>query len=232
MSIGYPDFSRTQAQAGNQLGSFFGQKQNDPTTGVMDDIGYAYLTMQVNDTGNIHNFQMTITWYDDHGATNIVNTSQFVPVPGSNISYQIPVVSRYVRVTVSHQVALDTEVVGGIVYGSNVLTPQAIVGPQFRPFMTTSISVAAGGNVMINALYTYWGPATFYASTSSGTAYAAQINYYDMAFAAFKTLISLNGATHGADVISRISLPPCPVQMVLINNDSVARTLVGTVTLG
>jgi hypothetical protein len=232
MTIGYPDFSRTQAAAGNNLGSYFGQKQTDPTTGVMDAIGYQYLTIQVNDTNNVNHFAMIITWYDDHGATNIVNTSQFVPVPGSNLSYQIPVVSRYVRVTASHQVALDTEVIGGIVYGSNVLTSQAITGPKSGPFIFNSQNVPATTNLFVNALYTYWGAATFVWFKDVAGAFVVQLEYFDMNTAAFVPLYKVHLNVSAIEGAMRVSLPPNPMRVGLYNLTAGAATFTGAGVLG
>lgn len=232
MSIGYPDYSRTQAEAGNQLGTYNGQKQNDPTTGIIDCVGYAYLTINVNDFGNINHFTMIITWYSDHGGVVIVNTSQFAPVPGSNVPYQVPVVSRYVQVLAQHQVFGDTEVVSGVVFGSNVVTPSAIVGPKVGPFIYSSHALGAGGNQSDSAPYTYWGPATLYGSTSSGFAFVVQLSYFDMNTASFKVIASLNGTSSNIGFAVRVSLPPNPVELTVINTDSVARTVIGSLCIG
>lgn len=214
------------------MGSFFGQKGNDPTTGIMDCIGFSYITLQVGDTGNVHFFSIVITWFSDKGGTNIVNTSTIIPVPGSNASYQIDLVSRYALVTVSHQVFGDTEQVGGIVFGSNVQAAQAITGPQGEPFISFHGSLAAGAAATINALYVQWGPATLAASNQSGNTWAVQINYYDIGSATFKILVNVQGSTHGADAVLRMSLPSCPIQMVITNLGGAAAVLHGTVTLG
>lgn len=233
MSIGYPDYSRTQAEAGNQLGSFFGQKQTDPSTGVMDAVGYAFLTIQIGDTGgNVHHFDAVITWYSDHGATNIVNTSDFAPVPGSNVSYQIPVVSRYVNVTMSHQVALDTETVGGIVFGSNVQVANAIVGPKSGPFIANSQSVPATSSAFVNALYTYWGPATLSWFIAAATNVVVQLEYYDLVTAAFQPLCKVFLSAAPLYGNQRISIPPNPMRVGLYNNSAGAVSFGGMVSIG
>lgn len=232
MSIGYPDYSRTQAEAGNQLGSYTGQKQTDPTTGVMDAIGYAYLTIQVNDTGNVNHFSMIITWYSDNAGTNIINTSQFVPVPGSNVAYQVPAVSRYARVTASHQVALDTEVVSGVVFGSNVRTEGAITGPKANPFIFNQGSVAGGGTQFVNALYTYWGPAVFSWEISGVANCTVTIEYFDINTASFRILYwEFMNVSPIADA-RRVSIPPNPIRVGLYNNTGGALIMQGAVCLG
>jgi hypothetical protein len=232
MSIGYPDYSRTQAEAGNQLGSFFGQKQTDPSTGVMDAIGYAFLTIQIGDTnGNVHHFDAVITWYSDHGATNIVNTSDFAPVPGSNVSYQIPVVSRYVNVTMSHQVALDTENVGGIVFGSNVQVSTDIVGPKSGPFIMISQSVPATTNVFSSALYTKWGPATLSWFTNTIANCVIQLEYYDIVTAGFIPLVKIFLATAPTYGVTYVNLPPNPMRVGLYNLTAGAVTFGALVTI-
>lgn len=232
MSIGYPDYSRTQAEAGNQLGSFFGQKGNDPATGRMDCIGYAYLTAGVDDASNVHNYTIVATFYDDFNLTNIIGTRTIAPIPGTRFPYQIPVISRYAIVTCSHIVFGDTENIGCIVYGSNV--PLVNIGDAQNgfPFMHFIGGINAGATATVNPLAVHEGPATLYASTSSGQSYAAEMQYYDLSVASYLTLQSLNGAVHGADLCIRISLPPCPVRLVLHNNDAAARTITASVTLG
>lgn len=232
MTVGFPDWSRTVNQGGQQLGSFFGQKGSDPTTGIMDCLGFAYLTVQVNDTNNVNHFSIVVTWYADSGGTNIVTTSTFVPVPGSNITYQLPLVSRYARVTCSHQVFGDTENVGCITFGSNVATEQAIAGPQGEPFMAFSGSISANAAVTINAQYTYWGPACVAASNENGNTWAMQINYFDIGTASWVIAYNLQGSSHGPDTALRISLPSCPVQMVLTNTGAASSHLHGAVILG
>jgi hypothetical protein len=231
MSFGYPDYSRTQAEAGNLLGSFLGTKGTDPTTGIMDCLGYAYLTVQVGDKNNVNHFTMIVTWYSDRAGTNIVNTSQFAPVPGSVVSYQIPAVSRYVQVVAQHQVFADPETVGGIVYGSNVQVQSSIVGPQTGPLIYASAALGAGANQSFDALYTVWGAAVLHGSTSSGTAYVIQISYFDLNTASFKVIVSFNGATVGTGFAVAVALPPNPIRVTIINTDSVARTVIGALCL-
>ena len=219
-------------QGGQQLGSFFGQKGNDPTTGIMDCIGFAYLTLQVGDTGNVHNFSIVITWYSDSGGTNIVNTSTIVPVPGSNVSHQIDLVSRYARVTESHQIFGDTENIGGIVFGSNVQVQGSITGPQGSPFMVINATLAVGASSTVNALYTAWGPASLAISDSLDSNWTAEINYYDIASASFKRLVHVEGSQFGGANVIPVSLPSAPVQLVIHNVSTAAATVNGTVTLG
>lgn len=231
MSVGYPDYSRTQAQAGNQLGSFFGQKGNDPATGRMDCIGYAYLTVGIDDANNVHNYTVVVTFYDDFGLTNIIGTRQLVPVPGQRFPYQVPVISRYAVATCSHIVFGDTEVIGCIVYGSNIPVKNIGDSQGGQPFLSSNSSVAAGATVTVPALFTYDGLAILSAGTSSGTAFFVQINYYSLLTASFVQMVVLTGAGSGSDFTAQIALPPCPVNMVLHNSDTVARTLFGTVVL-
>lgn len=232
MSVGYPDFSRTQAEAGNQVGSYTGQKGNDPTTGILDAIGYAYLTINVNDSGNVHNFEMVITWYSDHGATVIVNTSQFAPVPGSNVSYQIPAVSRYFQVVAQHQTFGDTEVVSGTVQGSNVSVSNAIVGPKIEPFILNSQSVGATTDANVAALYTYWGPATFFWFIGAASTAQIQLQYFSMLSASWVNMMIIllsAGQTQGA---VQVDLPPNPVRVNVHNNTGAAISAIGGVTIG
>lgn len=232
MAIDYPDFSRVQSEAGQQLGSFLGQKQNDPTTGVMDCIGYAYLTIEIGDKLNVHNFTVVVTWYSDRGGTNILNTSTIGHVPGSVISYQIPAVSRYARVTASHVVFGDTEMVGCIVNGSNVVVPNTIVGPQIEPFIRNSATVNAASSQFINALFTTWGPATFSWFTDEGTSCVIQVEYFTYITATFVPLHKVHLPAGVSEGSLRISLPPNPTRVGLYNNAGVAKTFTGTVTLG
>lgn len=232
MTVGFPDWSRTVNQGGQQLGGFFGQKGTDPTTGVMDCLGFAYLTVQVGDAGNVHNFSVVVTWYSDKNGTNIVNTSTIVPVPGSNLSYQIDLVSRYARVTASHQVFGDTENIGAIVFGSNVQVYGAIVGPQAFPFMMFDGTIGAGASTTVSALYTYWGRATVSVSDELDSLWNTEIQYYDIGSATFRRLLFLDGSQYSAGAIVPFSLPPCPVRMKINNNSTASGTLHANVSLG
>lgn len=232
MSIGYPDYSRTQAEAGNQLGGFFGQKGNDPATSRMNCVGYSNLTIAIDDAGNVHNYTVVVTFYDDFGLTNIIGTRTLTPVPGTRFPYQVPVISRYAIVTCSHITFADPENIGCLVYGSNIPVINIGDAQGGQPFIHFSGNVNAGIITTISALYVHEGPATLHIDTSSGSSYYIIMNYFDLATAAFVRLLVLYGANHGQDVTTRVSLPPCPVQVVFANQDAAARTMTVSVTLG
>lgn len=232
MTYGYPDYSRISEQAGRQLGSFFGTKGSDPTTGVMDCIGYAYLTIEIGDNGNVHNFQVIVTWYSDHAGTNIVNTSSIGHMPGSVLSYQIPAVSRYARVTISHLVFGDTENVGGIAFGSNVQVSGAIVGPQAQPFIYAQGTFGAATNNFFVANYTYWGPATLTWYTDAGNKCVVQLEYFSYITAGWNVIAKAHLGSATTEGYTRVSLPPAPVRLGLYNVDTVAHTFAGVLCLG
>lgn len=232
MSVGYPDYSRTQAEAGDQLGSFFGQKGNDPATGRMDCIGYAYLTLGVDDVGSFNYYTIVVTFYDDFGMTNIIGTRALTPVPGARFPYQVPVISRYAIVTCSHIVFGDTGLIGCIVYGSNIPVVNIGDAQGGQPFIYTSASLGTGASSTVNALFVHEGPATLYAGTASGSTYVVRLLFYNTGIAAFSRILDTDGLVEGRVFVKRISLPPCPVQLTLINTDSVTRTLTGAVILG
>lgn len=219
-------------QGGQQLGSFFGQKGNDPTTGIMDCIGFAYLTVEIGDAGNNHNFSIVVTWYSDSGGTNIVGTTVWAPVSGSVIARQIPVVSRYARVTCSHLVFGDTENVGCITFGSNVSVEDIAGAQQTNPFIVNSGSVAAASNANAYGLYTYSGPATMYVYTDTANKCVIQIEFFDMNNATWTALAKWHLPAAVFEDYRRISLPPCPIRIACYNNDTVAHTFTGILVTG
>ena len=219
-------------QGGQQLGSFFGQKGNDPTTGIMDCIGYAYLTVEIGDAGHVHNFSIVVTWYSDSGGTNIVNTTVWCPVPGSVISRQIPLVSRYARVTCSHQVFGDTENVGCIAFGSNVVV-QDIAGPQQgNPFIVNSGTLAASTNSFVNALYMYTGNATLSWYTDGANLCVVQVEYFDINSATWKAYVKKHLAAGFVEGTAQIHLPACPIRIGNYNVDTVTHTFTGILVTG
>lgn len=231
MSYGYPDYSRTQSQASNNLGSYFGTKGSDPTTGRLDCLGYAYLTIALDDQGNSHFFTSVVTFYDDFGLTNIVSTSTWIIVPGSRQSYQIPVTGRYCQVVCSHIIFGDTENIGCLVYGSNNHVPD-ISGPQRgQPFMIFGGSLGASSNIIVPAQTTYQGGAVLAGSTDSGTKWFAQIEYFNLVTASFSVLTKHNQALATASEVDTVALPPCPVRINVFNFDAVARTVIVSVGL-
>lgn len=227
MTVDFTDWARTVNQGGQQLGSFFGHKGNDPTTGVMDCLGFAYITVEIGDAGNVNNFSIVVTWYSDSGGTNIVGTSVFVPVPGSVVPVQVPLVSRYARVTCSHQVFGDTENVGCITFGSNVITRDVAGSQQGGPFIINSGTVAAASSIPINANNTYSGPATMYVYTDNGNKCVVQIEFYNINSASWVALAKWHLPGSAFDDYRRVNLPPCPVRITCYNNDSVAHDFTG-----
>ena len=219
-------------QGGQQLGSFFGQKGNDPTTGIMDCIGYAYLTVEIGDAGHVHNFQIVVTWYSDSGGTNIVGTTVWAPVPGSVIPRQVPVVSRYGRVTCSHQVFGDTETVGCVTFGSNVVVEDIAGSQQTNPFIVNSATVNATSSVFVNALYMYAGLATMYVTTGGANNCVVQIEYFDMNTASWKALAKWFLTASASNDYRMLHLPACPIRVGLYNNDTVAHTFSGILVTG
>ncbi len=232
MTVGFPDWSRTVNQGGQQLGGFFAQKGTDPTTGVMDCLGFAYLTIEIGDAGNVHNFSVVVTWYSDSGGTNIVGTTVFVPVPGSVLPYQVPLVSRYGRVTVSHQVFGDTERVGCIAFGSNVVVEDIAGSQQTAPFIVNSGAFGATSQNFVNALYMYHGPATFSWYTDTATNCVIQIEYFDIGSASWKVYVKKHLAAGFQEGTMPVYLPPSPVRIGCYNNDSAAHTFTGILVTG
>jgi len=230
VTVGFPDWSRTVNQGGFQEGSFFGQKGTDPTTGVMDCLGFAYLTIEVGDKNNVHNFSIVVTWYSDFQGINIVGTTVFSPVPGSVIPVQVPLVARWARVTCSHQVFGDTENVGCIVFGSNVQTVDIAGAQQTAPFIVGSATVNASSSQFFPALYTRPGPCVVTIYTDVGTNCVVQLEYFDIGSASWKALRKWHLTAGVNDTDSRLSLPSCPARIGLYNNDTVAHTLTGIVT--
>jgi|SRR5581483_9087827 len=227
MTIDFPDWSRTVNQGGQELGGFFGHKGNDPTTGIMDCLGFAYITIEIGDAGNVHYFSIVVTWYSDQAGTNIVGTSVFVPVPGSIQPFQIPLVSRWARVTCSHQVFGDTENVGCKTFGSNVVTNGVDASLSGGPLIVNSGSVPGPGSVFINAQYVHQGAATLYVYTNSANACVVGLEYYDIGTASFRELYNdYLGAVTSSEIFN-VSLPPAPVRIGCYNNDSAAHTFTG-----
>jgi len=227
MTVGFPDWSRTVNQGGQQLGSFFGQKGNDPTTGIMDCLGFAYLTVQIGDKNNVHYFSIVVTWYSDSGGTNIVGTSVFVPVPGSIQPFQVPLVSRYARVTCSHQVFGDTENVGCIVFGSNVVTNDIAGSLAGGPFIVNSGTVPATSSVSVNALYMFNGTATMYVYTDIATTCVVQIEYYNINNASWTALAKWDLPGSAFNDYRQLQLPACPIRISCYNNSATARSFTG-----
>lgn len=219
-------------QGGQQLGSFFGQKGNDPTTGIMDCIGFAYLTVEIGDAGHVHNFQIVVTWYSDSGGTNIVGTTVWAPTPGSVIPRQVPVVSRYARVTCSHQVFGDTENVGCITFGSNVSVEDIAGAQQTNPFIVNSGSFGAASQNFVNALWTYSGPACFYWYTDTANNCVIQVEYFDLNSASWKVLLKKHLGASVIEGAQPMNLPPCPVRIGCYNNDAAAHTFTGILVTG
>ena|SRR5579872_3379012 len=232
MTVGFQDWSRTVNQGGQQLGGFFGQKGTDPTTGIMDCLGFAYLTIEIGDAGNVNYFSIVVTWYSDSGGTNIVGTSTFVPVPGSIQPFQIPLISRYARVTCSHQVFGDTERVGCITFGSNVVTNSIAGSLASGPLILNTGSVPATSSVFVNAQYVSAGPATLYVYTNSANNCVVGLEYYDIGTASFRQLYNdyLGGVV--SSEIFQVSLPAAPVRIGCYNNDAAAHTFTGILVTG
>lgn len=232
MTVGFPDWSRTVNQGGQQLGSFFGHKGNDPTTGIMDCLGFAYLTVEIGDSGNVHNFSIVVTWYSDSGGTNIVGSSVFVPVPGSVLPYQIPLVSRYARVTCSHQVFNDSENIGCIVFGSNVVTTNIAGSQSGNPFIVNSGTLAGATNAFVNALYMYSGNATLSWYTDGANLCVVQLEYFDITSASWKVYRKVHLASGFQEGSAQLHIPACPIRIGNYNVDSVAHTFTGILVVG
>lgn len=227
MTVGFPDWSRTVNQGGQQLGSFFGQKGTDPTTGIMDCLGFAYITVEIGDKNNVHNFSVVVTWYSDSGGTNIVGSSVFVPVPGSILPYQVPLVSRYARVTCSHQVFGDTEVIGCITFGSNVVTENIASSQSGNPAIINSGSVGAASSVKVAAQFMYSGVGTMFIYTDTANLCVVQLEFFNINSASWVALRKWDLPAAAYNDNQRISLPACPLRIGCYNNDSAAHTFTG-----
>lgn len=232
MTVGFPDWSRTVNQGGQQLGSFFGHKGNDPTTGIMDCLGFAYITVEIGDNGNVHNFSIVVTWYSDSGGTNIVGSSVFVPVPGSVLPYQVPLVSRYARVTCSHQVFGDTENVGCIVFGSNVVTTNIAGSQSGNPAIVNSGSFAAASQNFQLAQFMYAGRGQMYVYTDTALNCVVQLEYFDINSASWKPLRKWHLSNSIFETNVDVVLPACPLRIGCYNNDAAAHTFTGILVTG
>lgn len=232
MPVGYPDYARTASQSGNTLGGFLGQKGNDPSTGLVDCLGYGYLDVCMDDGASAHNYEVVVTFYLERGLVNLVVSQSFLPVPGRKQMFHVPVITRYCTVTVSHIIAADPDQVACNVFGSNVQENQFAFTQQGVPFLWTRTLLGAGASTSVDAVFTAYGPATLSCNTDSGSAWFAQINYYSLVTASFQLLLEMDGAAVGQSGIASVSLPSCPLRLTVSNRDTVNRTLTASVNLG
>jgi len=227
---GFQDYSRLSVQAGQELYSNNVQITNGYQSPILDIVGFAFVNLSVAGIINVNWIVAQLVWYKDNLASSQAGAVQFSCGPQSNGAIQYPVLSRWARINVFSPTAPSTDSPTVEAFGSNGYAPNIHIQQFDAPLLYQSASVAAAGNITLQATNTYEGEVSVYANTSSGSAFTVQLQWYDVQTQTWKVFLSTSPPAGSSTVLVQTKLPPTAVRMVLINNDSVARTLTGCLT--
>lgn len=232
MTIGFPDWSRLQMQGGQQLLSAQYTINGVLVTPTMDTLGFGFINVSIDDLGNLAHKEINVRFYADQAATIQISEMAYIIQSGSFDIKQFAVLSRYVNITIQNLETPANEIVTAFVYGSNSVMPPQQQSVASGPFINSSQNIAAGAFMTLFAPYTYMGPATLELSQYANNKWYCITRAWTKVAVGYTDTGTIFGSQYGQSIRIRVSLPACPIQLLFRNTDTVAQTLVATITLG
>lgn len=230
-TTGFRDWARVSEQAGTQLQYIHGVQINtDPTTGIFDTTGYAYLTTTVVATASAI-FAVEYTWYQDEAGTIPLCTRIWVPVVASSTTKQTPVISRWVKITMFWYLNGGTETPQMLVFGCNDAAGLFGGEQQAYPFIYDGSTIGASGTSTTQAGVTYEGSAVWSVTQGSTNKWYAQLQFYNTNTFAWTAFAFMFGSIVGIGGIQSVALPPAPIQQVIVNQDTVSHAFFASLCL-
>lgn len=219
---GYPDYQRVNAQSGDII-----LLENISTGGsyqspIQDAHGYGYLILSCNTIAGSAYFTQGIEWYGADSLSTQLSVFLWTPTPNGQQSIQIPVVSRYFRLTQTLISGPTTDNPLTAVFGCNVPANPSINSQPAAPFLRFQGSVAASSSVTVNAGTTIQGAASITMADNSNSQWELVVNYYDWPSASWQNLAVFFGSAFGQSMNGVIGLPPAPIRVMVDNTDSAA----------
>jgi hypothetical protein len=220
---GFPDYGRLAVQSAAVLANVATAFSLNPTTGVLDCTGYGYLDVYVN-YGLVTSYAKIVAiWYLDPAATIIIGQNTILPVPGFESIKQWPVRSRYCQIFAVFESGIDTEIAVYNVFGNNAYMPGIRMDGNGYPSAYYAANVLAHQTIHAPLLQTYEGEAVFAGTTVTGSAYLAQLDFYQYDIPQWQSFAFVSGVTDGPSFIKTVRLPPAPVRITYSNQDTVTR---------
>lgn len=230
MTTGYADFGRTVQTNVLPLlvvNAVVGGSDVLPSEYV-GDIGY--VDVFADTAGLNDHYSIGLRWWDNPGETTYAGQDNFVTGPGMETGIQYKCRGRYLSAIVANNDATDTNPVQVYFRGSNSQARVNAGNQQAAPIIWTDTTPAAGGSVFVIATTVVPGPATFAVQHNSNASWDAELQFWNVAAKAWQRFVHYNGTVIGQSLIAPVTLPAAPVRMLLVNNDTVARTMFASLT--
>jgi hypothetical protein len=181
-----------------------------------------------NDPGATTYKRVFINWYQEKSLSTQMGTTDWTTQPGEFIVQKIPVVTRWYT--------FNTSPVGGAtghstqitIYGTNADQENLLTQNTSQPQGHFSNVIGAGGNAMNIFGGTYGGEVMINVDDDTNNKWVAILKYYDWNTQAWTGFWFAHGLDKGQGWTERVFVPYAPIQITLINNDTVAHTLQAT----
>lgn len=228
---GYPDYQRVSAQAGDVIWSTTEPASPSWTSGVQDAHGYSYLNISVNALDTTAYAWIQVAWQLTSDGTGELSTYAFTPTPGGEQTLQVPVISRYFTVNSIYISGPATDVVSVIVFGCNAIANPGINSQPGTPVISYSKAIAAGVTDTTFGTTTIQGGATLSFTDTGGTKYELLIDFFNLSTGTWQTMLIYFGGQMGQSFSQHIGIPPAPLRVRTVNQDTVDHSFVLALTI-
>lgn len=230
MTVGFPDYARLAQQAGDLL--WFAQQpaNSNPSSPVIDVAGFTHVVVPWYGAGGNADIELGANWYYDQGETFKLFPFAWMPPPQQTAVEILPCYSRWMafgwewfRGNTAFQPVM-------FVYGLNSGVEQLLMQTGPRPYLVSTVSVGAGATQNVGPGEYYRGSMTLMIHHDTNATWHAHLDYYEVTTGAWVTYAQFNASHTTQDLATQVYLPPAPVRVALINDDTSTRSM--TVSMG
>lgn len=230
MTTGYTDFGRTVQTNVLPLivvNAVVGGSDVLPAEYV-GDLGY--VDVFADTAGLNDHYSIGLRWWDNPGETTYAGQDNFVTGPGMETGIQYKSRGRYLSAIVANNDATDVNPVQVYFRGTNAQARVNAGNQQSLPLCLVDSGIGAGASVTVNAFTVVPGPATLAIQHNVNNSWDVQLNYWATATKSWQRFAHVNGGSFGQSWVGQVTLPAAPVQMIVTNDDTVARTTFASLT--
>lgn len=229
---GFPDYSRYEANAGRTLAILDTPLSNGPATAVLSTTGFSYITIMNNSVGVTTNYEIFIEWMTVPTQAPPLMVQQIGPSFTSNNVIQVPVIGEWCRILHVAYIGPANESPISYIFGSNAYVGVPSVGSINAGIINGKQVVPAGSNDFQQSSGTYMGHVTVTCGNHQNNLWSCNLEWFNPALDTWNILYIWDGATYGIAAISDVYIPPYPMRLNALNNDTSPQTFLLTMQPG
>jgi hypothetical protein len=179
-------------------------------------------------------YQVGFRWNNSLTLNDFIWDDVLVFGPGQFHGVTLANRTPYVQLHVVNLSLISAKTVKVYAYGSSVQDPVTTSLRNGLPLVAFNQSIAASGNILLAGLPTAPGRATVNIANTGTGPWRLTLSYFDIGALAFKSFWQYAGGSTNLEKSqsAQVMLPPNPVQLQVINDDTAAHTFTGGISVG